>query len=136
MPTIQRHVEAKHTDMRFRQFALRVRAEEQDSGICESLVAGNGTDVAEQIMNRPFVRSRVEKHLPEFFDDAGIEVLFGICRAWRPFEVDDALVPLDLFPLQSRQRKVLRSAPDPRARIRPHGLAYCAFRIRVWAHAS
>ena len=100
--TIQRNIEAKHADVCLRQLALRTRVEEQSSGIREAPVAGHGSDVAEQIMNRPFVRGGVEKHLPEFFDDTGVELALDIFRAWRPFEVDDALVPLDLFPLQAR----------------------------------
>ena len=70
-----------------------------------------------------------ETPLPEFFDDASVELVFDIGGAWRAFEVDDALVPLDLFPVQAGHGKVLRSATNPRARIRTQGLAYGVFRI-------
>ena len=103
--------------------------EEQNSGIREPPVAGNGPDVAEQSVSRPLVRGCIQKHPPEFFDDASVEIVFDVYRAGRAFEVDDTLVPFDLFPVWAGHGKVLRSATDPRARIRTQGLAYGVFRI-------
>ena len=126
---VKRNIEAKNPDMCLRQLALGVRPEEQDPGIREPPVAGHRADLAEQVMIRPFVGCRIEIHLPEFLHDTAVQVVFVIFRARRPFEVHDALVALELLPLLAGQRKILRSAPEPSAWARPHGLAYRAFRI-------
>ena len=75
MRPIQRNIETNDANMCLRQLALRVRAEEQDSGIRESPVAGHGPDVAEQIMSRPVAS-------PRPLSVVIVELLVRVARRW------------------------------------------------------